>query len=203
MTVALIIIAVLIFLLFSPTYIVLKYIGSELTVYIRLWYVVKIRLFNEKKKTEKVSQKNEKKTMQPHKSKKKIALSERLDQLADIFRIAVKILRLFCKHFTMYRCCVKVLITGEDPADVATEFGLVNAAAYGIISFLNEKITIKKKEILIGYEYIDEKAAFEVDFRFRVILLKFLIILICTNIRDIMSVLKSVSQPQEIQQEVK
>ena len=62
---------------------------------------------------------------------------------------------------------------------------------------------IKKKELCIDYTYIEGSTEFELDFRFRVILLKFLIVLICINIHDIMQLISSISKPKEIRQEVK
>ena len=201
MIVTLIIVSVVLLLLFWPTHIVFRYVGDRLNLYLRFWLVVKINLLKEKTKTE-TKPKKSKETSE----KKTISIgpiSDRIDQLGSVFRIAVGLLDTFCKHFTMYRCKVLIRIAGDDPADVATEFGVVNAAVYGIISYLNEKIKIKKKELCIDYTYIEGSTEFELDFRFRVILLKFLIVLICTNIHDIMQLISSISKPKEIRQEVK
>ncbi len=199
MIVAAIIIAVLAFLLFCPTHIVIRYAQNKFFVYIRLWFLIKINLVKDKIKTETKPEEKER-----QKSKFEIGpISTRLEQLSILFRLAASLIKQFCKHFALYRCRIKINVSGEDPADVATEYGLVNAAAYGIISYLNEIIKIGKKEIAISCDYDGELSEFELDLRFRVIFLNFVLVLICTNIRDIIALLQTMSQPREIEQEVK
>ncbi len=196
MMITVVIVVLLAFLLFAPTHIVLQYSGENFSGYIRLWYVVKIKLFGDKKQI-----KDKKKTKQ--KNKENPSVSFRLEQINTLLRLAGQLVSQFCRHFVLYRCRFMITVAGDDPADVATEFGAANAAAYGIIAYLENKIRIRKKEIQINFDYDVLDSSFEVDLRFGVILLKFLLVLICTNIRDIINLIQSVSQPQEFHQEVK
>lgn len=198
MKIALIILAVLILLLFLPTHFVIQYVDNDFNIYIRLWYVIKIRLL--KKKDEKSKKESDESSKDTENTKTDaLSPSEKMEKISVVLRLIVNTLKLFCRHFKMYRCHTNILVAGEDPANVAIEFGLVNAAVYGIISYLNEKIKIGRKEIYIGYDYQQEQTTFEVDFRFKVIVLIFLMVLICTNFRDIMTL---ISKPEEIKAEV-
>ncbi|MBQ6947083.1 MAG: hypothetical protein IJN42_03460 [Clostridia bacterium] len=201
MMIAAIVVAVLTFLMFSPTFIVVQYTDKKFFVYVRLLYLIKFFVIKDKSLEPESAKKAEKK--EHEKTSPQYTVSERLEQLKIVFKLLANLLKQFCKHFKLYRLGLRINVSGDDPADVATEYGLVNALAYSIISFLNDTIRIGKKEIQIGCDYDDRETSFEIDLRFRVVLINFVLVLICTSVRDIITLLKSLSKPHEIQQEVK
>lgn len=185
------VVLLLIFLLFAPLHIVLRLDEQGLDAYIRLWFLIKIDFLVKgkqpvKKKKKKVKQKNDGISA----PKKRKSISEQMEQFSSVFRLIVNLLDNFCKYFTMYRCKTCILVGGQDPADIAFEFGAVNASVYGLIAFLDNKIKISGKNIQIGYDYDREKASVDIDFRFRVAFIYFLLVLIYKNYRDILKIIK-------------
>lgn len=197
MRIAFAVLAVILLLVFLPTCFVLQYSDSGVIIYLRLFGIFKINLTKDDSKTKKKkykTKKKEEKSSIEKKDKKKLSLSDCLDNIQIIFRIALRTLGEFCKHFKMYKCKAHILVAGDDPADVALEFGLVNASIYSILSLLEDKIKIKKKDICVFYDYDSENSKVDVDFRFRVLLLIFLVILICVNFRDIMTLIRNINK---------
>lgn len=188
---ALITIAVLCIVFFWPVHLIVKYREDKAQIYATVLGVIRLTFYETGKQKKK---KKPKKTEEESKPKEKTtdkALPEKLDQAASIFRIVMRTLDQFCKHFSLYRCKVYALAAGEDPATVAIEFGAANAIIYSLVSFLEEKIRIRKKDIRIFYDYNKERPFFDLDFRFSVSLLKFVIVAICVNWRDLISLVGS------------
>lgn len=187
------IIAFIVVLLFLPTHIVVRH-TDETEIYIRLFFFLRINILKSGKwigkKQEKKSEPTEKKAKEKQ-PKKKQSLSQKLESLKAGVRIVLQSLNQFCKYFKMYRCKVFIVSAGEDPADVAIEYGAANALAFSIVEMLDQQMKIKNRDIQIYYDYNKSKTVFEFDFRFSVVLLKFLFVLICVNFRDIMTLMQN------------
>ena len=151
----LIVIAVLILICLIPLGVRAVY-GAE---GFRLWLLIgpiKIFLFPKKKKEEKPEKKQETTPKKPGKQKEKQEEAKETGSLRDflpLLDVAKRLLGSFFRKLRIRKMEVKLVLAGDDPCDLAVNYGRTWAATGGIIPVLEELFVIKKRDVQIGCDF--------------------------------------------------
>ncbi len=125
----------------------------------RLWLLigpVKIILFPKKKKEEKQEEKpkktakTQKKPAQPKEEKKEAGS---LRDFLPLLDVAKGLLSSFFRKIRIRYLEVKLVLAGDDPCDLAVNYGRTWAATGSIIPVLEELFVIKKRDVQIGCDF--------------------------------------------------
>ena len=129
----------------------------------RLWLLigpVKIFLLPKKKKKE------EKKPKEPAKAAKNAQKAAPKEEKKDggslrdflpLIDVAKGLLGSFFRKIRIRRLEVKLTLAGDDPCDLAVNYGRTWAAAGGIIPILEEIFVIKQRDVQIGCDFTAEE----------------------------------------------
>ncbi len=129
----------------------------------RLWLIVgpvKIFLLPKTKKAEKPRKKPEKapktqeKTAKPKEEKKD---GGSLRDFLPLIDVAKGLLGSFFRKIRIRRMEVKLTLAGDDPCDLAVNYGRTWAAAGGIIPILEELFVINQRDVQIGCDFTAEE----------------------------------------------
>lgn len=129
----------------------------------RLWLLigpVKIFLLPKKKTEEKPAKKQKKSPNNTGKQEKKQEETKETGSLRDflpLLDVAKRLLGSFFRKIRIRRLEVKLVLAGDDPCDLAVNYGRTWAATGGIIPILEELFVIKKRDVQIGCDFTAEE----------------------------------------------
>lgn len=126
------------------------------TVTLKILFI-KINILNKKKKKKKTSadsnkqkkQKSKKDNAKPKKESKKTSLLKKqgvsglLDILKRLLSIAKGTLKNFFKYFVIHKFDVKISLGGDDPSEIATDYGTVCAVVYPVMGRLYNTLNME------------------------------------------------------------
>ena len=146
---ALLVLAILLFLLFLPVCIIACYNDDGF----RLWLKVgpfRFLLIPEK----------ETKVADSHKSDSKAAVKKggSLKDFLPIWRSILRLLNELRKRLTVNKLECKLVLGGSDPCDLSILYGRTWAAIGSLMPHLHKFLKIKKQEIDVQCDYVSEKA---------------------------------------------
>jgi hypothetical protein len=155
-------------------------IENEVFVFIR-YIFLKYRIYPKSvKELPKDERPPKKPTAQKKKEKVKVKYKETFETLFDIINSSKEWLKKLFRKIAIDNLLIEITIGGDDPAEIACEYGKTNAYVYSIMGVLQNILNIKGHKIDIKFDYDKKETTFKVfcDFKIRLITLAIIIIAI-------------------------
>ncbi len=129
----------------------------------RLWLLfgpVKIVLFPKPKKAEKKKEAPKKEKSTPSKKKPEKEESKAGGSIRDflpLLGVAKRLLAGFFRKIRIRKLELKLTLAGEDPCDLAVNYGKTCAAAGGLVPILEELFVIRKRDVEVQCDFTAEE----------------------------------------------
>jgi hypothetical protein len=166
--------------------IVVKFkIDTEFVVLLQiLWFKYKAYPFKERKKkvkkgkTQKVQQ-----SKKPNRRQAKTDIKEIFKTIYHIYNSSSDLIQRFLGKIIVSKLFVEIIIGGDDPAQIAIEYGKTNAYVYSVLGILKNICIIKNQNINIGLDYQQKNTAFKLQTDFKLRLITLIIIIVRITFR--------------------
>ncbi len=167
MWILLLVIALISALLFIPSGVKITYNDGKIKAHLILFFLNFLIYDSEKPKKQKKSKKNPpKKSLAnpPEKKKKKFDFN----LIKSLIKGSAKALAVFFKKLRVTKVNLCIAVGGDDPYKVGMTFGMLNAAAYPILGFLDTVEHIKLKHVSIYPDFMNEKTRIYTSFKAKI-----------------------------------
>lgn len=158
------IIALIIALLFIPSGVKIVYNDTKIKAYLSLFCFDFVIYDSEKPKKQKPIKPKTQTKPQEKPKKKKLDFN----LIKGLIKGSKKALAIFFKKVRVSKVSLTVAVGGEDPYKVGMTFGMLNAAAYPILGFLDTVENIKFKHVSIYPDFTSKKTRIYASFRAKI-----------------------------------
>ncbi len=166
---ALIIIALILALLLIPSGAKVTYNDGKIKVHFILFGLNFLIYDSENPPKEKKPKKSKKqKTEQAQSEEKKPKKKLDFNFIKSLVKGSKKALAIFFKKLRVTKVNLTVAVGGDDPYKVGMTFGMLNAAAYPILGFLDTVEHIKLKHVSIYPDFLSEKTRIHASFKAKI-----------------------------------
>ncbi len=203
MVVLIVIIGVLLLILYAPIFILVD-IDRGLMVKLYLFFIP-ITIYPLKEKKDKPKKVNKEKKPKPEPPKPEQAVDEEPKDKADTKQMIFKILKVvgssnyrpILRSITITKLCLMMNVFGNDAADTAKKYGLIQTALQNAIEYLSLVIRIKNRDIRIIPAFFEMERVFVLKLRIRTYLAATLFVVIGVAIRTLKVVLSSRNKKEQ------
>lgn len=164
MWILLLILVLIIAFLYVPSGVKVVYNDGKIKIHLTLFFFKILLYDSEKPKKEKKQKKEKSPTQSPKKEKKKLDFN----LIKSLVRGSKKALAILFKKTRLTKVNLIVAVGGEDPYKTGMTFGMLNAAAYPILGFLNTVENIKFTHVSIYPDFMSEKTRIYTSFRAKI-----------------------------------
>lgn len=177
LSVILFIVLVVAVLLLVPIYVHIRY-DDKLRLTVRLWGIP-ITVLPDEEADEEILDlllgRNKRKKSHFARLREEVGRSYREDglgmtvsYLGEVFKLVFGMLGRLVRAITVDHLRLEMTVSGADAADTAVEYGKVCAALYPILAVIERAVTVRRREVRIEPNFLNESSAVFADVRLHV-----------------------------------
>ena len=176
LSVILFIVLVVAVLLLVPVYVHIRY-DDTLRLRVRLWGIpitvlpdeeadeeILDLLLGSKKKKSRITRLREEVDRSYHED----GLEATVSYLGEVFKLVFGMLGRLVRAITVDHLRLEMTVSGADAADTAVQYGQMCATLYPILAFVEQAVTIRRREVRVEPNFLNESSAFFADVRLHV-----------------------------------